>query len=91
MKEYAELFRRYCLDYGIKVYVIPRMDCIRIVDRVDFNPDIDITIFLEKDANINNRAAKQYQVRIKDGTLELMSYSELTAKISEEYEKQTCL
>lgn len=91
MKDYANLFRRYCLDYGIQLFVIPRLECIRIVDKVDYEPDIDITIFVEKNADINNRAAKQYQVRIKDGNLEPMSYAQVIATISSEYEKQNIL
>lgn len=85
MEEFANLFRRYCLDYGIPLFVIPRSSCIRIVSKVDYDPDIDITIYMEKNARVDNKAANQYHIRFKDEEVVITNYEGACNFISEKY------
>lgn len=81
MDSFVQKIRRWMLDNSIPASVIPRTDCIRIMNRVDYDPEINITIYLEQNASADNEVAKQYSVRVVDKQYDPMSFTELCALI----------
>lgn len=61
----AEKFRRYCLDHDLSVAVMPRANCVRIMDKVTIDPEIDITIYSRDNLDVNNITTIQYHVIVK--------------------------
>lgn len=83
MEAVADKFRRYCLDYRLPVSVIPRNECVRIVDKVTIDPDIDITIYPKTELDIDNISSDQYQVIVKQDDRKEMSFTKACKIISE--------
>lgn len=70
----ADKFRRYCLDNGLQVAVIPRVECVRIVNKVTIDPDVDITIYPIEGVDASNISTPQYHVIVKQDDKKELSF-----------------
>lgn len=75
------MLRREVLDNGIRVSVIPRMRCIRIVSEVTIDPTIDLTIYPSDGTLISDKSSKQYLLLKKNGEKSDVSFNDITESL----------
>lgn len=78
IKEVCSALTRKFVDYNLQVNVIPRTNCIRIVDQVKIDPTIDYSIFPdEKDFIPTNLSNSQYSVYEGSESKGVISFNEI--------------